>query len=98
MEQQVSGEQDALLGQPRDEISAGVCGVAGVIQLDPLLPTVECQAGSGGEHGWPAGDTSPVGYGIPERRAAVDDRVVQQPCAGVLCTMMNVESGSRLLP
>ena len=57
--------------------------MAGVPDLDAPIADVHGQRGQGGEGGRAAGDVAPVRHRVPERRAAVDDGVDEQPGAGV---------------
>jgi hypothetical protein len=78
-EQQVTGEQRAFLGQPRDQVSGGVGRAAGVQQVDPPATDMQAQRGTDRDVRKPAGDRPPVRHRVPQRRAAVDDRVDPQP-------------------
>ncbi|MBB6550207.1 hypothetical protein HD593_005002 [Nonomuraea rubra] len=78
-EHQIAGEQHALFGQPGDQISGGVRRAAGVQQLDPPTCDVQSECGAGRDVGKPAGHRPPVRDRVPQRWAAVDDRVGLKP-------------------
>ena len=77
VEQQVTGEQDPLLGKPRHDVAGRVGGEPGVAQVDPPPSGEDGHLRTEHRVRDPPGDLPPVGHRRPERRAAVDDRVGQ---------------------
>lgn len=78
VEDQVAGEQHALVWEPGDDVTGRVGRVARMLQFDHSRSGVHRQAIIHGDRRHSSGDRSPVGKRRPHRWAAVDDRVGEQ--------------------
>ena len=60
VEDQVAGEEHAVVGQPGDDVAVGVCGSADVVQLDPSIAGVHVEPVVEDDRRWPNLEVAPV--------------------------------------